>query len=216
MKPSFHHRAIARLMRVFFYLLYHQLAWTYNWVAGIVSLGLWKDWIASILPDLKGPRVLELGHGPGHLQAMMHENGIKAFGIDESPQMGKIAARYLRNRFKTHFLIRGYTQYLPFSNHTFHQLVSTFPSEYIIDPNTIAEAFRVLVSGGEFIILPVAWITGQSWMEKSAAWLFRVTGQSQDWEPKILAPFQKAGFQTELKRINHKRWTLLVIICKKG
>jgi ubiquinone/menaquinone biosynthesis C-methylase UbiE len=210
-----HLKILARVMRAFFSLLYHQLAWTYDFVAALVSLGMWKDWVASVLPDLSGPRVLELGHGPGYLQAMLEKRGIQAFGVDESPQMGMLAVKRSWRQDRKHCLYRGYAQFLPFADETFNQVVSTFPSEYILDPPTLSETCRVLVPGGTFVVLPVAWITGQNWMECGAAWLFRVTGQSEDWDAKMLTPFLDAGFQTELKRITHKRWTLLMIIAEK-
>lgn len=207
---------LARVMRAFFSLLYHQLAWTYDIVAALVSLGMWKAWVASVLPDLNGPTVLELGHGPGYLQAMLAKRGIQVFGVDESPQMGKLAARRLRRQTSQQLLLRGYAQMLPFKSASFQQVVSTFPSEYILDPQTLSETYRVLIPGGTFVVLPVAWITGHNWMERSAAWLFRVTGQSEDWDASMLIPYSDTGFQTDLRRIIQKRWTLLVIVAKKN
>jgi ubiquinone/menaquinone biosynthesis C-methylase UbiE len=75
-------------MRGFFNLLYHQFAWSYDFIASLVSLGNWKRWIITVLPHLEGPRVLELGHGPGHLQRALLNKGINTFGIDESRSMG--------------------------------------------------------------------------------------------------------------------------------
>ena len=56
------------LLRFFFYLLYHSFAFAYDLVAASVSLGRWKDWVLSVVPFIEGNRVLEIGHGPGHLQ----------------------------------------------------------------------------------------------------------------------------------------------------
>ena len=58
---------IQRFMRFFFHLLYHPFAFTYDLVAATVSFGDWKNWVYSILPFINGTRILELGHGPGHL-----------------------------------------------------------------------------------------------------------------------------------------------------
>src|SRR5687767_6312726 len=37
-----------RFMRVFFHLLYHPFAFTYDLVAAVVSFGQWKNWGRSI------------------------------------------------------------------------------------------------------------------------------------------------------------------------
>ena len=50
-------------------------------------------------------------------------------------------------------VIQGSAQHLPFSNDSFDTVVSTFPSEYIYDPDTIAEVARVLRPGGRFIVI---------------------------------------------------------------
>jgi len=207
-----HFRLMARFLRVFFNLLYHQMAWTYDLVANTVSLGMWGDWVASIIPDLRGPRVLELGHGPGRLQRKHTQKGILAFGIDESRQMGRMAIARLRKNRLTPHISRCYAQFIPFPDQSFDQIVATFPSEYIFDANTLAEARRVLRPGGEMIILPAAWITGKAWLERFAAWLFRVTAQSPTWDDRYLAPYRRAGFKTSTKRISRKSWELLVIV----
>jgi len=202
-------------MRVFFSLLYHQFAWTYDFVAACVSLGKWNEWTASVLPEIEGPLVLELGHGPGHLQAQFAARGIKHFGIDASPQMGVIASRRLRKINVVPPIVRGCTQHLPFPEAAFHQVATTFPSEYILDPRTIKETFRVLVPGGKWVILPSAWITGNHWIERTAAWLFKVTGQSQEWEAVYLKPFITAGFDLKPKQIRENNWSINLIIAEK-
>ncbi|NMC80811.1 MAG: hypothetical protein GYA59_15725, partial [Chloroflexi bacterium] len=39
-------------LKVFFDLLYHSFAWTYDGVAAVVSLGRWKGWVYSVIPFL--------------------------------------------------------------------------------------------------------------------------------------------------------------------
>src|SRR5229473_1007413 len=50
-------------------------------------------------------------------------------------------------------VIHGSAQHLPFSDASFDSVISTFPSEYIYDPDTIAEVERVLRSGGRLIVV---------------------------------------------------------------
>ncbi len=83
-------------LRLFFRLLYHQLAWTYDLVAWVVSFGQWKAWGRAAIPRLRGPRVLEIAHGPGHLLVAMARAGLSPVGFDLSPQMGRLARARLR------------------------------------------------------------------------------------------------------------------------
>jgi len=81
---------------LFFRLLYHELAWTYDLVAWVVSFGQWKAWGRAATLHLRGPRVLEIAHGPGHLLVAMTRAGFASVGLDLSPQMGTLAQARLR------------------------------------------------------------------------------------------------------------------------
>lgn len=199
-------------------LLYHQLAWTYDLVAAVVSLGRWRDWVLTALPHLEG-RVLELGFGPGHLQMALHQKGAQAFGLDESRQMVRQAANRLTKAGCPQRLCRGQAQSLPFAAQAFDCVAATFPSEYIFDPLTLAEIWRVLAPGGRLVLVPVAWIAGSKRLERLATWLLTVTGQNlaaRSWRPLIEARFVAAGFevQSEIAEIPGSR-VLLVLARKK-
>jgi ubiquinone/menaquinone biosynthesis C-methylase UbiE len=212
---------LRRFMRLFFYLLYHPFAWSYDFVAWTVSLGRWKDWVKSVVPFIKGTRVLELGHGPGHLQRILLDMDLLAVGLDESRQMGHLAKSRLKYIGYTQSSIaRGLAQSLPFPARNFDTLVSTFPSEYIFDTQTLSEAHRVLHNGGRFLVLPAAWITGQKLMERFAAGLFRVTGQVptdpiDDISERLKGPFEEAGFWVKIERVEVKSSLVLIIIAEK-
>ena len=184
-------------------------------VARIVSLGKWDDWVAVAADEIDGQRVLELGHGPGHLQVILAEKGLMAIGIDLSNQMGRIAARNLHKANLVVRLLHSQAQQLPFGSATFHQVTATFPSEYIFEPNTLSEAYRVLMPGGQLVVLPVAWITGDKWYEHFAAWLFKITGQAPIPGEQMLKPFKNAGFSVSQKWIRRPDWEAFVILAKK-
>ena len=76
----------------FFRQLYNELACTYDLVAWVVSLGQWKAWGRTAIPHLPGKRVLELGHGPGHLLVAMAERGLTPVGLDLSLQVMLVVA----------------------------------------------------------------------------------------------------------------------------
>jgi ubiquinone/menaquinone biosynthesis C-methylase UbiE len=206
------------LLRFFFRLLYHQFAWIYDLVAAVVSLGRWKSWVLSVLPWLDG-RVLEIGYGPGHLQMALHERGLAAFGLDESRQMALQALRRLcRNGFSAN-LVRALARQIPFPENSFETVVATFPSEYIFDAETLAQICRVLVPGGRLVIVPVAWITGKGRLERLAAWLFEVTGQTGvigKLLPGIRTRLRIAGFEVRHALVELPGSRVLVVIGRKG
>ncbi|PKN90964.1 MAG: hypothetical protein CVU44_21905 [Chloroflexi bacterium HGW-Chloroflexi-6] len=210
---------IFAFLRFFFHHLYHGLAWMYDLVAATVSLGRWRDWGRATIPHLRGTRILELGFGPGHLQRALTETGFQTFGLDESEQMCRQAANNLRKNNIFPALSRGYAQTLPFADATFDSLVATFPSEYIFAPQTLSEAERVLKDGGRLIVALSAWPGGTNLAERSAAWLFRITGQggsiTAEVETQIKARFTAGRLKTELVRAQVRQSTVYLIVAEK-
>lgn len=200
-------------LRLFFDLLYHQFAFTYDLVAAAVSFNRWKDWMREVLPLIEGTRILELGFGPGHLHRLLRREGWFAVGIDESPQMTRLARRNTKGMAN---LTRGLAQHLPFQSEAFDTIISTFPSEYIFDQDTLAEARRCLMVRGRLIVLLAA-------MPKSRAlkWLYKVTGESPSQteevvKKKLQEPFLLAGFATDIKNVELKSSRLLIVIAEKA
>ncbi len=208
------------LLRFFFRLLYHEFAFTYDLVAATVSFNRWKDWVLSALPFIQGKCILEIGHGPGHLQQALRSRGQNAIGIDESAQMGRLAKRNLQRAAVQINLVRGVAQQLPFRSERFDTVVSTFPSEYIFSPETLTEARRVLTPEGRFIVLPSAVLTGRGAVDRFLAWVFRITGETPPNLSEIIhersrAPFAKAGFHLEVHEINVRSSLVFVMLATK-
>ena len=223
-KVGLNYKVTRYLLKIFFNLLYHHFAWTYDWVAKLVSLGRWKSWVYSVLPYLENSKVLELGCGPGHLQFALSREHASAFGMDSSREMVRLAANRLSRNSQPVNIIHGKSQNLPFSDHSFNIVVATFPSDYISDYETLVQAWRVLDNSGELIILPAAWITGKYWWDKFAAWTFRITGQAPIHDPLNMdenaifpiSTLREIGFQISTEFIELESSNLYLIHAEKN
>jgi ubiquinone/menaquinone biosynthesis C-methylase UbiE len=206
----------------FFRLLYNEFAWTYNLVANIVSLGLWYQWVDTALPFLDSGPVLELGFGTGRLLEKLKNGGVKVIGIDKSKQMVKLAKKRGHKQDDMPPLVNGDALHLPFSSHSINNVASTFPSEYILNHNTMSEVLRVLSPGGRLVIIPTAWITGKSVPFKLAARLFQITHQSpagsaeiQDAVSHFTSLLQAEGFSATVRIIDLPNSKVLCILAEK-
>jgi len=167
----------ARLVACGFRQLYTRLAFSYDLVAAAVSFGQWRAWARCAIPFLRGRRILDLAHGPGHLQLELRRLGYAAAGVDLSAQMGALARERLRRSGFDPRLARAAAGRLPFADGAFDTVVSTFPASFILAADTLAEARRVLAPGGALIVVPSVHIIGRGPAERLVRGLFRLTGQ---------------------------------------
>ncbi len=127
----------------------------YRFASTVPFAGQWRVWQRLVLPRLTGHDVLELGCGLGDLLADMIEAGYNCRAVEHSPPMVAAARDTLQHRHlgEKNWVLQGSAQHLPFNANSFDTVVSTFPSEYIYDPDTIAEVDRVLRPGGRLIVI---------------------------------------------------------------
>ena len=186
--------ALSSFARAAFDLLYTRFAGAYDLVASLVSFGEWREWGAmalSFIPD--EVRVLEIGHGPGHLPARIRARDLDAVGIDLSPQMGRLAWRNLSAPGHPPRLARADTARLPFSDASFGCVVSTFPAAFIFDPTVLAEIHRVLQPGGRAVIVPGVRLIKEDPLSRLARLAFRLTSGRSD--PRAIADAAQARFE---------------------
>jgi len=206
------------LVRFGFRLLYNEMAFTYDMVSSIVSLGEWRCWQRAALRylDATGDAlVLELAHGTGNLQLDLAEAGYQAIGYDLSPYMGRIARAKLQRRRVTSRLARGRAQQLPFPAKTFKAVISTFPTDFIFASETLREIDRILKDDGQLIIVPNGVLTGGGVSEAGLEWLYRITGQRGEHQPPINHFFEPYGFKAVLKEERCRRSIAQVILAQK-
>lgn len=171
------YRLFWEALRLFFRLLYGPMACTYDAVAWLVSLGQWVKWVRVAQRYVSAAPVLELAHGPGHLQEALGRQGQWTVGVDLSPQMGRLARRRLRRAGLPLRLVRARAQALPFRDGAFPTVVATFPTEFIIEPRTAREVMRVLAPQGRVAVVASCRLLGRDPLSRFLEWLYKVTGQ---------------------------------------
>lgn len=173
------------LIKLGFHLLYYQMAWSYEWVARAVSFGHWSAWRRLALPFLQPGSILELAYGTGVFFVDMLDAGHKPVGIDMSPYMARLASRQLRSKNYALRLSRARAQALPFPSNHFANVVATFPSDYMLQSETLAEIHRVLKSPttagtglpGRLVIVAEGQLRGPWPIRPFIDWLYKITGQ---------------------------------------
>jgi ubiquinone/menaquinone biosynthesis C-methylase UbiE len=181
-------------LRFAFRLLYNQLAWTYDLVAWLVSFGQWAAWRRVATLFLKDGPVLELGYGTGGFMADMAANDMAAVGLDLSPYMARHARRRLLREGANLALVRGQAEHLPFPDSYFANVVATFPTDFILDPQTLTSVARVLMPGGRLVIVAMGYLKGPEVTRRFIDWLYKITGQREIQEPKPLERLREFGF----------------------
>ena len=202
-----------RLVRFGFHLLYNQFAWTYDFVSWVVSLGEWRRWQRVVLPFIVGETVLEIAHGTGHLLQAMQHQGHRVVGLDRSPFMSRIARRRtIRDQIP---LLQASAFNLPFAGTQFDTIVTTFPTSFILELDTLNAIRRCLKPTGRLLVVPEGHLLGGSLIHQLIAWLFRITGQQMeaatvwdDWH----AQFAAAGFELTIHDIKLSRSAVTVLI----
>jgi ubiquinone/menaquinone biosynthesis C-methylase UbiE len=192
--PSSGRRLPRQFLRLAFHLLYYHLAWTYDLVAWLVSFGQWAAWRRTATLFLQEGPILELAYGTGGFLADMAACSLSPVGLDLSPYMARMARRRLLRREAMTQLVMGQAQHLPFPDASFANVVATFPTEFILDPQTLASAARVLQPGGRLVIVVMGYLKGPALLRSFVEWLYRITGQREIPEPKPLDRLRAFGF----------------------
>lgn len=212
-----------RLVRLGFNLLYHQMAWSYDAVSWLASLGQWRAWQAAALPYVRGSRVLELAHGPGHMLRALIRAGYTVTGLDLSAQMGRMARRRLARAGCRAALVRGRGEALPFADNSFDTVYSSFPTPFILAGETLQSVWRVLAPGGRLVVVPQAHLTGKEAASRFVNWLYWITGQRRDKPSEResspagawVALLERQGFRLEVVPVALARSEVLVVVAHK-
>lgn len=169
-----------KIVRFGFRLLYNEMAWTYDVVSWLVSLGEWRRWQLAALDHVQGEQVLEIAHGTGHLLPRLAQRGYAVAGMDLSAAMGQIASGRLRELEMDVPLLRGSAMALPFEPAQFDTIVTTFPTAFVVEPDTLRNVKRVLAEDGRLVIVMAGALRGRGLLERLIALAYWLTGQTAD------------------------------------
>lgn len=210
-----------RLVRFGFRLLYYEMAFTYDMVSWVVSMGQWRCWQRTsmqFLPPTDAGFILDLAHGTGNLQIDLQNAGYDTIAFDLSPYMGRIAKRKMsKNRLKEQF-VRGSAFQLPFADQSFVAVVSTFPTDFIVQPDTLHQVHRILHDNGRLIVVLNGVFTGGGVIKSLLEWLYRITGQRENGarEDDTQQYFDGYGFDVEIAEIPCRNSMAQLLILTKN
>ncbi|GHO88737.1 class I SAM-dependent methyltransferase [Dictyobacter formicarum] len=235
------------LRKLLFETLYKN-RYLYRFASTVPFAGQWRTWQNLVLPRLHGHDILELGCGLGDLLADLLEAGYMCRAVEHSPAMVAAARTTLQRRHAgpASWVIQGSAQKLPFSANSFDTVVSTFPSEYIYDPDTISEIERVLRPGGRLIIVegahlqPVGYLQpflllihllvyGSRSLSSSARTYKQPISTTTTVDDEVftteelpgmpfggLIPLEQFGLRRRSQRVRSRRWQVFITLGEKA
>ncbi len=197
-----------------FRLLYNELAWLYDPVSWLASLGRWREWQRSLWPFLPARgRVLEVGFGPGHLLADLAAVGYDAFGLDLSAHMLALARRRILRQRLDVALCRGRAEALPFGPDVFDAVLLTFPTPFVYDETWLGHLRRVLKPDGRVLVVEMASFDQRRPTFRFLEGLYRITGQRGPL-PNLVQLLDAAGFSARREAIAVDGTTTRLVVAR--
>jgi len=109
-------------------LLYGKLAFLYDLISNIVSLGRWTNWQSHSLSIIKGQKLLDIGCGTGSLMLKAHQQGYMVFGLDISKNMLNEIKKKLSKYIKSPRILQADMSYIPIKDNKIDTVILTFPT----------------------------------------------------------------------------------------
>lgn len=209
-----------RIRRFGFRLLYNECAFAYDRVSQMVSLGRWRCWQRSVMPFLApndAGLILELAHGSGDLQLDLAASGFRAFALDLSANMGRLASRKLERAGLSARLMRGEAGRLPIRSNSVSAIVCTFPTAFIFEVATLSEIERVLKRGAPAVIVLSGLLTEGGWRTRVIRILYRLTGQSysESRDAELHSMFQAPGLSAQTRALSLGSSQVQIVLLRK-
>ena len=127
-------------------------------------LPIWKNWLRSVLPHIKGPRVLEVSFGTGYLLTQ-YASDFETHGVDYNEHMVAAARQNLARVKGTADLRQGNVESLPYKSSTFDTVINTMAFTGYPDAHkAMSELHRVLKPGGTLVMVDIAYPQDGNWL----------------------------------------------------
>jgi ubiquinone/menaquinone biosynthesis C-methylase UbiE len=168
----------------------------YTWFAPlydrlITRLPLWHAWVTPVIPHVRGPRVLEVSFGTGHLLTHYAQR-YETYGIDYNRRMTQIARANLARQGVAARLLVGNVETLPFAGEMFDTVVNTMAfSGYPDAQQALSELRRVLRRGGRLLMIDANFPANGNWRGMALA---RMVAASGDLLRDMAALFRQYSF----------------------
>ena len=120
----------------------------------LASMPNWREWISSVLPYVKGPRILDVSCGTGYLLSQLTNepnNHLETYGLDLNAEMLALARKTTSAPLQ-----RADAHHLPYRAGMFDTLINTMSfNGYLDSLRALTEMHRVLRAGGRLLIVDV-------------------------------------------------------------
>ena len=127
-------------------------------------LPVWKNWLRKAVPNLIGPRILEVSFGTGWLMTQ-YVGRFEVYGVDLNDRMVTIARQNLRKMGLSANLQQGSVESLPFPDAMFDTVLCTMAfSGYPRAQRALSEMVRVLKPNGRVILVDINYPGDASWL----------------------------------------------------
>ncbi|NRA02778.1 MAG: methyltransferase domain-containing protein [Myxococcales bacterium] len=146
---------------------YSRYADAYDWA--VKYLPLWKNWLKRAIPEIKGPRVLEVSFGTGYLMSR-YADKFDTYGIDYNAHMLTTTADNLKEKGLSAHLSRGDVEQLPYADESFNTIVDTMAfSGYPDAEKALSEIMRVLKHEGKLVLIDFDHPNDGNWLGSAVA-----------------------------------------------
>ena len=211
--PNRQHHWIARIYLWLTERLYNELAWVYDLVSWLVSLGNWDTVRKWALEYTIGSRMLEIGFGTGELLIALARQQIQVVGLDRSPAMQRVARRKLRRRGVSIPLVEGLTQAAPFASQSFDTILATYPAGYLLESETWQELARLLRPPAGRLVVVGMWYAFTLRRSQTHAPLEGTVWAKLQAQCQELA--QSAGLELQVVMRRHGKMTFPILLAER-